>query len=89
MRRREIAETAAELQGDSQVDRNKAPASASEDFSFMLEKVPGAYINLGNGETSAPVHNHRFDFNDETTPFGAALYARLVERKLVRDPGAG
>ncbi len=84
----DMADTAAELVGEERVDRNKAPASASEDFSFMLEKVPGAYINLGNGETSAPVHNHRFDFNDETTPFGAALFARLVERKLTRDPGA-
>jgi hippurate hydrolase len=84
----DIADTAAELVGEERVDRHKAPASASEDFSFMLEQVPGAYINLGNGETSAPVHNHRFDFNDETTPFGAALFARLVERKLMRDPGA-
>jgi hippurate hydrolase len=54
----------------------------------MLEKVPGAYINLGNGEASAPVHNERYDFNDEIIPLGAALYARVVERKLTRDPGA-
>jgi hippurate hydrolase len=84
----EMADAAAELVGEAKVERNKPPASASEDFSFMLEKVPGAYINLGNGEASAPVHNERYDFNDEIIPLGAALYARVVERKLTRDPGA-
>jgi hippurate hydrolase len=83
----EYADAAAELVGEDNVDRNKAPASASEDFSFMLEKVPGAYINLGNGEASAPVHNPRYDFNDEALPLGAALFARIAERKLVREPG--
>ncbi|HEY6430691.1 MAG TPA: M20 aminoacylase family protein, partial [Acetobacteraceae bacterium] len=53
----EIADAAAELAGPENVDRNKPPAVASEDFSFMLEQVPGAYINLGNGEQGAPVHN--------------------------------
>ncbi len=78
-----IADTAAELVGDANVNRSQAPAQASEDFAFMLEKVPGAYINLGNGEC-APVHNHHYDFNDEAIPFGSALYARLVERQLPR-----
>jgi metal-dependent amidase/aminoacylase/carboxypeptidase family protein len=64
------------------VDRNKPQASASEDFSFMLEQVPGAYINIGNGEASAAVHNERYDFNDAVTPYGAALFARLVEREM-------
>ena len=82
-----IIDTAAELVGEANVERNKAPASASEDFAFMLEKVPGAYINLGNGELSAPVHNDRYDFNDEAIPFGAALFARLVERTLMTEPG--
>jgi hippurate hydrolase len=84
---RTIADTAAELVGEAQVDRNKAPASASEDFSFMLEKVPGAYINLGNGIESAAVHNDRYDFNDAAIPYGAAMFARLVERTLVPEPG--
>ncbi|MFV0297011.1 MAG: M20 aminoacylase family protein [Hyphomicrobiaceae bacterium] len=83
-----IADAAAELVGETKVIRNQTPASASEDFAFMLEKVPGAYINLGNGEGSAPVHNDRYDFNDEAIPFGSALYARIVERSLVPDPGA-
>ena len=83
----DFADAAAELVGETRVDRRKPPVSGSEDFSFMLEKVPGAYINLGNGETSAPLHNHRYDFNDEATPFGAAVYARIVERQLARQPG--
>ncbi len=82
-----IADAAAELVGEGNVDRDKPPASASEDFAFMLEKVPGAYINIGNGETSAPLHNDRYDFNDEATPYGAAMFARLVERRLASEPG--
>jgi hippurate hydrolase len=81
-----IADAAAELVGDSEVNRAQTPAMASEDFSFMLEQVPGAYINLGNGD-SAAVHNHRYNFNDEAIPFGSALYARLVERQLPRGTG--
>jgi amidohydrolase len=81
----EIADAAAELVGDALVNRNRPPASASEDFSFMLEKVPGAYINLGNGEASVAVHNHRYNFNDAAIPYGAALMARIVERSLARD----
>ncbi len=80
----EIADAAAELVGEANVDRDKPPASASEDFSFMLEQVPGAYINLGNGEQSAAVHNPGYNFNDEAIPYGSALFARLVERKLAR-----
>jgi amidohydrolase len=78
-----IADAAAELVGDANVNRAQAPAVASEDFAFMLEQVPGAYINLGNGE-SAAVHNHLYNFNDEAIPFGSALFARLVERQLPR-----
>jgi amidohydrolase len=81
---RDIADAAAELVGDAEVDRDKAPAAASEDFSFMLEQVPGAYINLGNGEQSAPVHNPAYNFNDAAIPYGSGLFARLVERKLAR-----
>jgi hippurate hydrolase len=81
-----IADAAADLVGDGEVNRAQTPAMASEDFSFMLEQVPGAYINLGNGD-SAAVHNHRYNFNDEAIPFGSALYARLVERQLPRDTG--
>jgi hippurate hydrolase len=75
------ADAAAELVGEALVDRAKGPTMGSEDFAFMMEKVPGAYILVGGGEGAA-AHNERFNFNDETTPYGAALYARLVERVL-------
>ncbi len=79
---RAFADAAADLVGEAKVERNKPPANASEDFSFMLEKVPGAYINLGNGEDSAPVHNPAYNFNDAAIPYGVALFASIVERKL-------
>ena len=84
---RAIADVAAELVGEANVDRNKVAAPASEDFAFVLEKIPGAYINLGNGEASSPVHNDHYDFNDEAISYGAAMFARLVERILVPEPG--
>jgi amidohydrolase len=83
---RTIADAAAELVGEANVDRDKPPAVASEDFSFMLEQVPGAYINIGNGEQSAAVHNPAYNFNDAAIPYGAALFARLIERSLAREP---
>ncbi|HUB16220.1 MAG TPA: M20 aminoacylase family protein [Acetobacteraceae bacterium] len=81
---RAFADAAAGLVGDAKVDRNKPPANASEDFSFMLQKVPGAYINIGNGEDSAPVHHPAYNFNDAAIPYGVALFADIVERKLAR-----
>jgi amidohydrolase len=79
---RDFADAAAGLVGEAKVNRSKPPANASEDFSFMLEKVPGAYINLGNGEDSAPVHNPAYNFNDAAIPYGVSLFASIVERKL-------
>jgi amidohydrolase len=74
-------DAAAELVGEANLDRNSPPGMGSEDFSFMMEQVPGAHINLGNGE-SAALHNHKYDFNDETIPYGVALYGKIVEKKL-------
>ena len=84
-----FVDAAVELVGEGNVERNRPPAAASEDFAFMLEKVPGAYINIGNGEASAAVHNDRYDFNDAVIPVGTALWSRLVERQLHRQPGEG
>ena len=53
----------------------------SEDFAFMLERVPGAYLNVGNGPGHPP-HHPENAFNDEAIPYGAGLYARLVEVAL-------
>jgi amidohydrolase len=79
-----IADVAAELVGEDNVNRKQTPGMASEDFSFMMEKVPGAYINLGNGEDSVQVHNPHYNFNDDAIPYGSALFARLIEQRLKR-----
>ena len=73
-----------ELVGADKVERHPALIMASEDFSFMLERVPGCYLNIGNGlgEGGCEVHNPAYDFNDEALPLGAAFFARLVERRL-------
>ncbi len=80
------ADTAAELVGDEKMERNGPLIMASEDFSYMLDSCPGAYINIGNGEGegSCEVHNPGYDFNDDALPLGASYYARLVERRLAK-----
>ena len=52
-----------------------------EDFAFMLEARPGAYILVGNGDT-APVHHPEYDFDDEAIPAGSSFWVELVERRL-------
>jgi len=81
-----IADVAAELVGEANVNRNGGLIMASEDFAFMLNRLPGAYIQIGNGDGAGgcEVHNPGYDFNDEASPFGASLFAMMVERKLAR-----
>jgi amidohydrolase len=82
-----FADVVADMVGENNVDRKRSRVLGSEDFSFMLEACPGAYINIGNGTEgshAAPLHNPRYDFNDAVLPFGAAAFAALVERKLAR-----
>jgi amidohydrolase len=64
--------------------RAESPAATAEDFAFMLQQVPGAYIWIGSrkGERSPSLHHPAFDFNDEALPAGAALLASLAERRL-------
>ncbi|MDA7417045.1 M20 family metallopeptidase [Xenophilus arseniciresistens] len=75
---------AASLVGDAQVHTNIAPAMGSEDFAFMLQKRPGAYIGIGAGEgaNDPPVHNPYYDFNDNILPLGAAYWVALVRQQL-------
>jgi len=77
----------AELVGESNVLRELAPGTGSEDFSFMLEKVPGCYLLIGNRDAhhKSPVHNPSYDFNDAALPYGASFFARIVERELPAD----
>jgi hippurate hydrolase len=86
-RETEIAcDAAALVVGEPNVDRDGAPRMASEDFSYMLEARPGAFIFLGNGDSegSCDVHNPRYDFNDEILAVGASYFARLVETTLAK-----
>jgi amidohydrolase len=84
-----IAECAAEVVGEENVSRNGPLTMASEDYAYMLKAVPGAYIQIGNGdgEGACEVHNPAYDFNDGALPFGASLFARLVEKRLDRLTG--
>jgi amidohydrolase len=75
------ADVAAEISGEERVDRNTAPSMGGEDFSFMLQQRPGAYIFLGNGD-STELHTDTYDFNDEAIPVGTSYWVRLVEKKL-------
>lgn len=73
-----IARKAAENAfGPDSFELAKNPWMGSEDFSFMLEKVPGAFLFIGNGD-SAPAHNSAYDFNDKVIPFGVKFYQSLV-----------
>jgi metal-dependent amidase/aminoacylase/carboxypeptidase family protein len=58
-----------------------------EDFSFMALKVPGCFVRVGQARPNSentPVHNPKYDFNDEILPLGSSLWANLVEQELPR-----
>lgn len=78
-------QVALELVGADKVIEPGPQLTASEDFSFMLERVPGCYLMIGNGdgEGGCSVHNPGYNFNDGNVKVGAAYWARLVERFLV------
>jgi amidohydrolase len=77
------ADVAESLVGADHVVRDLDPSMGAEDFSFMLQAKPGAYLRIGQGgEGSCMLHNSRYDFNDEILPLGAALHASLVEQSL-------
>jgi len=72
------ARIAAEIVGEDRVDGNTDAKMGGEDFSYMLEARPGAYIFLGNGATSE-LHSDTYDFNDEIIPAGVSYFVKLVE----------
>lgn len=82
------AEVAAGLIGEQNVVRDLEPSMGSEDFSFMLQRRPGAYARLGQGgaEGGCFLHNSRYDFNDDVIPIGAGYMAALAERALPLSP---
>ena len=75
---------ATELVGADSVNLNPKPAMGSEDFAYMLQEKPGAYIWIGNGdgEGSCMVHNPSYEFNDEILPIGATWWVKLAETSL-------
>jgi amidohydrolase len=75
------AAVAAQVVGQERVDDRFAPVMGAEDFSFMLEARPGAFIFVGNGD-SAGLHHPAYDFNDETIPVGTSYWVKLVETAL-------
>ncbi|MEM1388289.1 MAG: M20 aminoacylase family protein [Pseudomonadota bacterium] len=72
------ADVAADVVGADAVTRDATPEMGSEDFAFMLEARPGAYLFLGQGEGPF-CHHPGFNFNDEVAPVGASFFARAVE----------
>ena len=75
------ARVAGNVVGDANVDADAPPVMGGEDFSYMLEERPGAFVFIGNGE-SAGLHNPAYDFNDEAIPIGCSYWARLVEAAM-------
>ncbi|SDE74013.1 hippurate hydrolase [Salipiger thiooxidans] len=75
---------ATEVVGEDMVDPEAPRAGGSEDFSFMLEKVPGAYVMIGNGDgpDAVFVHTPKYDFNDALIPFGVSYWTNLVAKEL-------
>jgi hippurate hydrolase len=75
------ASVAREIAGEAKVDTDVAPVMGAEDFAFMLQARPGAFIFVGNGD-SAGLHHPAYNFNDDAIPVGASYWARLVETAL-------
>jgi amidohydrolase len=75
------ASVAGQVVGDNKVDTAVPPVMGAEDFSFMLEARPGAFIFVGNGD-SAGLHHPAYNFNDDVIPIGTSYWVKLVENAL-------
>jgi hippurate hydrolase len=75
------ASIAKEIVGDTNVDTDINPVMGAEDFSFMLNARPGAFIFVGNGD-SAGLHHPAYNFNDDVIPIGSSYWVRLAEKAL-------
>ena len=75
------ASIASQIAGSDKVDTSLPPMMGAEDFSYMLNARPGAFIWIGNGD-SAGLHHPSYNFNDEAIPFGTSYWVRLVETAL-------
>ena len=72
---------ASQVVGKERVDTTVPPVMGAEDFSFMLQARPGAFIFIGNGD-SAGLHHPAYNFNDEVIPVGTSYWVKLVETAL-------
>ncbi len=72
------AAIAATVVGEDRVNANVDPKMGGEDFSYMLQARPGAYVFLGNGPSSE-LHSDTYNFNDEIIPVGVSFFVKLVE----------
>ena len=70
--------------GEAGFVRDVKPSTGSEDFAFLLEKCPGCYVDIGNGDGPdlVSLHHPRFDFNDALLPVAASYWVRLAEAFL-------
>ena len=75
------ARVASEVAGENNVNANASPMLGAEDFAFMLQEKPGAFIFIGNGN-SAGLHHPAYNFNDEAIVYGTSYWIRLVETQL-------
>jgi amidohydrolase len=78
------ADVAALLVGEEHVDRDPVPTMGGEDFAFMLQEKPGAYLFIGNGpsDNGRVLHSPHYDFNDDILSVGAAYWVKLIETAL-------
>jgi hippurate hydrolase len=83
------AQAAAKIFAPEGIIRKRPPIMGAEDFSYMLEKRPGAFVKLGqkaaDGKGGVPVHHPRYDFNDDAAPLGVGFFSALVEQELPRE----
>ena len=70
------------LVGKKNVDSNRTPVAVGEDFAFMLDEKPGAFIEIGNGTDGSTQHSATYNFNDECIPFGVGYWIHLVRQEL-------
>ena len=75
------ASIADEIAGQDKVNRDAPPLMGAEDFAYMLQERPGAFIYVGNGD-SAMLHHPAYDFNDDAIPVGTSYWVRLAETAL-------
>ena len=71
-----------DMLGPNALETEMTPVMGAEDFSFMLQQKPGAYIWLGAGIDSENLHSPHFDFNDDLLPIGSSFWVQLAESKL-------